>query len=238
MIVEQRLMKRIAILLSGRHGRGSNMQAIAEACADGRIAGEIALVIGNYADAPALARARDLGISTITVPSPRKSDAPDSEAAYGAALRRVIGEAKPDLICLAGYIRKVPSEIVRDYPGRIMNIHNALLPAFGGRGMFGLHVHQAALDYGVKVSGCTVHFVDEGYDTGPIILQSVVAVEDDDTAETLAARVLVAEHQAFPRAISLFCEGRLRIVGRRVQTLAASSGDSASSPEQRVSRTS
>ena len=98
-----------------------------------------------------------------------------------------------------------------------MNTHPALLPAFGGQGMYGAHVHQAALDYGVKVSGCTVHFVDETYDTGPIILQSVVPVQDDDTAETLAARVLAAEHEAYPRAVALFADGRLRLEGRLVR---------------------
>lgn len=236
MVVEQPNMKRIAILLSGRHGGGSNMQAIAAACADERIAGQIARVVGNHAESPALARAREMRIQTIVAPSPRESSAPDAEEAYGAALLRVIDEAKPDLICLAGYIRKVPDSIVAAYPGRIMNIHNALLPAFGGRGMFGLHVHQAALDYGVKVSGCTVHFVDESYDTGPIILQSVVPVEDDDTAETLAARVLVAEHKAFPRAIGLFCDGRLRIEGRRVHISEALPGETASSPKERQRR--
>lgn len=209
-------MIRIAVLLSGRHGRGSNMQAIADACADGRIAGRITLVIGNHAASPALARARDLHLPTAVVPSPSKGQGPEAEAAYGDALRHALDDAQPDLICLAGYIRKVPDVVVSAYTGRVMNIHNALLPSFGGRGMFGLHVHQAVLDYGVKVSGCTVHFVDESYDTGPIILQAVVPVEEDDTAETLAARVLVAEHASFPHAIGLFAAGRLRVAGRRV----------------------
>ncbi len=209
-------MIRIAILLSGRHGRGSNMQAIAAACEDGRIAGQVVSVIGN-SESPALARARDLGLPTAVVPSPPRDSGPDGEADYGQALQRVLGADAPDLICLAGYIRKVPSAVVSAYAGRIMNIHNALLPSFGGRGMYGLHVHRAALEYGVKVSGCTVHFVDEGYDTGPIILQSVVPVEGGDTAETLAARVLVAEHEAFPRAVALFAAGRLQVEGRRVR---------------------
>jgi phosphoribosylglycinamide formyltransferase-1 len=208
-------MIRIAILLSGRHGRGSNMQAIAEACADGRIHGRVAAVVGNYEESPALARARDLQVAASVVPSPAAAG-PAAEEAYGAALLKTLDAFQPDLVCLAGYIRKVPACVVSAYAGRMMNIHNALLPAFGGRGMFGRHVHQAVLDYGVKVSGCTVHFVDESYDTGPIILQSVVPVLDDDDAETLSARVLVAEHEAYPQAVSLFAAGRLIIKGRRV----------------------
>ncbi len=214
-------MIRIAILLSGRHGRGSNMSAIADACAAGQIAGQVAQVVGNFAESPALARARELGLPTCVVASPARGAEASAEAAYGASLLRALEKEQPDLICLAGYIRKVPSEVVNAYAGRMMNMHNALLPAFGGQGMFGLRVHQAVLDYGVKVSGCTVHFVDGGYDTGPIILQSVVPVQDTDTAETLAARVLEAEHETFPRAVALFAEGRLRVQGRRVFITAA-----------------
>ncbi len=212
-------MIQIAVLLSGAHGRGSNMESLARACRDGQIDGEICLVAGNFAASPALARARDLGLPTRVVPSPAK-DAPESqEDDYGARLLSVLRAAHPDLVCLAGYIRRVPSPVVAAYAGRMMNMHNALLPSFGGRGMYGLHVHQAALDMGVKLSGCTVHFVDEQYDTGPIILQKAVPVEDDDTAQTLAARVLTAEHEAFPEAVALFAQGRLRVEGRRVRVL-------------------
>jgi phosphoribosylglycinamide formyltransferase-1 len=214
---------RIAILLSGRHGRGSNMQAIARACAEGRIAGRVALVVGSHADSPALARAEEMGLTVRVLPSPARSASLDEETAYARALRALLDDAAPGLVCLAGYLRRLPPDTVRSYAGRIMNTHPALLPAFGGRGMYGAHVHQAALDYGVKVSGCTVHFVDEAYDTGPIILQSVVPVQDDDTAETLAARVLVAEHEAYPRAAALFADGRLRMEGRRVRIAEASS---------------
>lgn len=202
---------RIAILLSGRHGRGSNMQAIAAACASGRIDGAAALVIGNHADSPALTRAEEMSLPALSISSRQPEDA------YSEALREALHEARIDLLCLAGYMRKVPEAVVAAYPGRIMNIHAALLPAFGGQGMYGIRIHQAVLDYGAKVSGCTVHFVDENYDTGPIILQSVVPVEEDDTAETLAARVLVAEHDAYPRAVALFAEGRLLLDGRRVR---------------------
>ena len=212
-----RVSLRIAILLSGRHGRGSNLQVIASACADGRIAGGVVLVVGNHADSPALARAHEMGLPVHVLPSPARDATPEVEAAYATRLRTLLDDAAADLICLAGYLRRLPPDIVHAYGGRIMNTHPALLPAFGGRGMYGAHVHQAALDYGVKVSGCTVHFVDESYDTGPIILQSTVPVREDDTAEALAARVLVAEHEAYPRAVALFAQGRLRLEGRRVR---------------------
>lgn len=204
---------RIAILLSGRHGRGSNMQAIAQACSDGRIDGEVVAVIGNYADSPALARAQELGLTASVVSSRQDEDA------YADALLSALRGADADLVCLAGYMRKVPDAVLDAYAGRMMNIHAALLPAFGGKGMYGRHIHQAVLDYGAKVSGCTVHLVDAGYDTGPIILQTPVWVEEDDTAETLAARVLEAEHRAYPQAVLLFAEGRLRLEGRRVAIL-------------------
>lgn len=187
------------------------MQAIAQACEDGRIDGKVVGVIGNFADSPALAHAREIGLAASVVPS-RKD-----EAAYGADLMAYLREVQPDLICLAGFMRKVPDAVLAAYAGRIMNIHAALLPAFGGKGMYGHHIHQAVLDYGAKVSGCTVHFVDAEYDTGPIILQSVVPVQDDDTPGTLAARVLVAEHQTYPQAVALFAQGRLRLDGRRVR---------------------
>ena len=114
-------------------------------------------------------------------------------------------------------MRKVPAAVVSAYRGRLMNIHAALLPAFGGQGMYGARIHEAVLEYGAKISGCTVHFVDEQYDTGPIICQSAVPVEEGDTPETLAARVLIAEHEAYPHAVALFAAGRLSVAGRRVQ---------------------
>ena len=187
------------------------MEAIARACADGRINGQIVRVIGNYADSPALARARELDLDARFISSRQDEDA------YSDDLWAALREADTDLICLAGYMRKVPDAIVHAYQGRMMNVHAALLPAFGGRGMYGLHAHQAVLDYGAKVSGCTVHFVDEHYDTGPIILQTPVPVEEDDTPETLAARILAAEHATYPRAVALFAQGRLTLEGRRVR---------------------
>ena len=202
---------RIAVLLSGRHGRGSNMSAIAAACTSGQISGTVAAVIGNYADSPALARARELGLTASSITSRQ------DEAAYADALLAALQAAQIDLVCLAGYMRKVPDTVITAYPGRILNIHAALLPSFGGQGMYGHHIHEAVLAYGAKVSGCTVHFVDEHYDTGPVVVQSVVPIEEGDTPETLAARVLTAEHIAYPRAVALFAEGRLKIEGRRVR---------------------
>ena len=202
---------RIAILISGRHGRGSNMAAIAGACQSGQVDGGVALVIGNSRSSPALARAAEMGIATRTI----ASDQPEN--AYSQALLTALTDARIDLVCLAGYMRKVPDAVVAAYSGRLMNIHAALLPAFGGQGMYGSHIHGAVLEYGAKISGCTVHFVDEHYDTGPIICQSVVAVEETDTPETLAARVLVAEHETYPRAVALYAAKRLTVSGRRVR---------------------
>ena len=189
------------------------MSAIAQACADGRIGGEVVAVIGNYADSPALARARALGLEARFISSRQ------DENAYAGALLSALRAADAGLVCLAGYMRKVPDAVLTAHVGRMMNIHAALLPAFGGQGMYGHHIHQAVLDYGAKVSGCTVHFVDTGYDTGPVILQIPVPVEEADTVETLAARVLAAEHQAYPQAVALFAQGRLRLEGRRVAVL-------------------
>ncbi|HEU4751482.1 MAG TPA: phosphoribosylglycinamide formyltransferase, partial [Armatimonadota bacterium] len=135
------------------------------------------------------------------------------------ALTRAFEGAGVDLICLAGYMRLLGPAVLARYAGRIMNIHPGLLPAFGGQGFYGRRVHEAVLESGTKLSGATVHFVDEEYDHGPIILQRAVPVLDDDTVETLAARVLEEEHRAYPEAVRLFAEGRLRIEGRRVRTL-------------------
>jgi phosphoribosylglycinamide formyltransferase (EC 2.1.2.2) len=206
-------MNRIAILVSGP-SRGSNMQAIIEACRDGRIPDSaVVAVIGTRDDAPALQKARARGVATAVV-NPREFPEPDM---YADALLWVLQKAQPDLICLAGYMRLLPAQVVQAYPMRIMNIHPSLLPLFGGKGMYGLRVHQAAIDSGMKIAGCTVHFVDEGYDTGPIILQRCVPILDDDTPETLAARVLPVEHETYIEAIRLFVQGRLRVEGRRVR---------------------
>lgn len=204
---------RIAALVSA-HSRGSNLQAIIDACKSGLVHGEVELVIGTRVDSPALERAADNGADTPVI-SPRKFAGDDN--AYGEALNKALKSHDIGLICLAGYMRILPLPVVRAYAGRIMNIHPGLLPLFGGKGMFGENVHQAVLDSGMKVSGCTVHFVDENYDTGPIIVQTAVPVLEDDTASTLAARVLIEEHKNYPAAIRLFSEGRLSIEGKRVR---------------------
>lgn len=204
---------RIAILVSG-HGRGSNMAAIIDACQRGEIDGQVVLVIGTRDEAPALQRATEKGVSTEVV-SPSKL----GEEEYARRLLQTLGDAQVDLVCLAGFMRLLPPPVVHAYAGRVMNIHPALLPLFGGKGMYGEHVHRAVLESGMKVSGCTVHFVDESYDAGPIILQRCVPVEEEDTWETLAARVLAQEHQAYVQAVKLFAQGRLRVEGRRVRIL-------------------
>ena len=204
----------LAAVVSGQ-GRGTNVQSLLDACASGEIPARMAVVIGTRSDAPALERARALNVATSVV-SPRKYES--DEAGYGRALLGILSKHEVGLICLAGYMRRLPSAVVSAYAGRILNVHPALLPLFGGRGMYGEHVHQAVLDSGMKVSGCTVHFVDEQYDTGPIILQTAVPVEDDDTPHSLAARILPHEHQAYRQAVRLFAQGRLRVEGRRVFT--------------------
>jgi formyltetrahydrofolate-dependent phosphoribosylglycinamide formyltransferase len=203
---------RIAALVSGA-SRGSNLQALLDACASGEIAGQMVLVVGTRAESPALERARSVGAAAAVV-SPRKYEG--DESAYGEALLRQLRRHRVELICLTGYMLKLPSAVVAAYPERVMNIHPALLPLFGGRGMYGEHVHRAALASGMKVSGCTVHFVDEHYDTGPIIVQMAVPIAEDDTPQSLAARILPEEHRAYVRAVRLYAAGRLRVHDHRV----------------------
>jgi phosphoribosylglycinamide formyltransferase-1 len=196
-------MKNIGILLSGR---GSNFEAIARNVAAGRIPARIVLVISNREQAPGLERARQMGLKTLFIPSKGKE-----REAYDQEVVAALKEAEVDLVCLAGFMRILSPVLVRAFPGRILNIHPALLPAFPG-----LDAQKQALDYGVKFSGCTVHIVDEGMDTGPIVLQAVVPVLDDDTVETLSARILKEEHRIYSEAISLMLEDKVRIEGRRV----------------------
>lgn len=198
------------VILVGSHGRGSNMQAIIEACVSGYIPGEVVGVISTAESSPALTWAAGQGIPTLV------AHASGSES-FDAALLSLIQSLNADLVVLAGFMKLIGAHVVRAYSGRMMNIHPALIPSFCGKGMFGERVHQAVLDAGVRFSGCTVHFVDEHYDTGPIILQAVVPVEQDDTAETLAGRVLEQEHRIYPEAVKLFAEGRLVIEDRRVR---------------------
>lgn len=196
-------MKRIAVLASGR---GSNFEAIARNVRDGKLAAEIAALVVNNPEARALEIARHYGVHAISLPS----KGIDSDN-YAAMVRDALEPLRVDLICLAGFMRRVGAPLLEAYPMRILNIHPSLLPAFPG-----LNVQQQAIDYGVKISGCTVHFVDAGLDTGPIIAQAAVPVLDDDTAETLAARILVEEHRIYTEAIALVLSGQWRLEGRRV----------------------
>lgn len=196
-------MRRLAILVSGR---GSNFEAIARNIAAGKLDAEIAIVISNNPEAKALETAAALGIKALCVPS----KGVDSDT-YAARVRDVLAPMGIDLIVLAGFMRRVGKPLLEAYPQRILNIHPALLPAFPG-----LHVQQQALDYGVKFSGCTVHFVDSGMDSGPIVAQAAVPVLDDDTADSLAARILAEEHRIYTEAIALVLSGKYRIEGRRV----------------------
>ena len=188
-------------------GRGSNLQAILDACDAGIIPARVRLVVSDVATAEALQRARRHGVEARHV----DPQAYPTRQAFDQAVMAILRAAAVDLVCLAGFMRLLGAEFVAAYRHRIMNIHPALLPAFPG-----LHVQPKALEYGVKVSGCTVHFVDEGTDTGPIIMPAAVPVFDDDTEDTLSARILRYEHQIYPEAIRLFAEGRLEVRGRRV----------------------
>lgn len=203
-------------MVSG-HGRGSNLQTIVDACRDGRVNGRVAVVIGVKDEVPAMDRARSAGVPTIEA----KPKDYETDEAYGVRLLEILGEYSVDLICLAGYMRILPPAVVSAFRWRIMNTHAALIPSFCGKGMYGEHVHKAVIEYGAKISGCTIHLVDEQYDTGPIIIQKAVPVEEFDTPETLAARILPNEHAAYVEAIQLFAQGRLQVEGRRVHILPA-----------------
>jgi phosphoribosylglycinamide formyltransferase 1 len=203
---------RIGVLASGA---GTNLQALIDACRSGDVPGEIAVVASNVPAAFALERARHDDIPALVLDH---RDFP-AKAAFEAALRETLESYHVGLVCLAGFVRILSPAFVRAFAGRIMNIHPALLPAFGGKGMYGERVHRAVLASGVRVSGCTVHFVTEVPDGGPIILQAAVPVRDDDTPETLAARVRREEHHLYPLVVRLFAEGRLRIAGNRVRIL-------------------
>jgi len=200
---------RIGILVSGR---GSNMEAIIRNAKEGKIDAEVVIVLSDNPNAPALEKARALGVEALYVyPGEKKTYmTPDREEEYV----RILKEKKVDLVCLAGFMRVLKKTFLSNFPYRIMNIHPSLLPAFPG-----LNAQKQAWEYGVKISGCTVHFVDEGIDTGPIILQRAVPVLEDDTPERLAERILKEEHKIYSEAIQLFAEGRLKIEGRRVRIL-------------------
>ena len=199
---------RVAVLASGR---GSNLQAIIDAIEAGQVQAQIVAVISNKKDAVALERARKHGLKDLFVDSKPFAGRPDSREAYDRSLLDILQQHDIELVLLAGYMKIVTAVLVNAYVNRMMNIHPSLLPSFPG-----LDVQKKAIDWGCKLAGCTVHFVTEGVDEGPIIVQAAVPILDDDTPETLAARILVQEHKIYPRAVQLFAEGRLRVDGRRV----------------------
>ena len=205
-------MIRLGVLASGG---GTNLQAILDACAARRISAEVAVVVSNVPGAGALERARQAGVATEVIPSKGVTD----REAYDLRLVETLRAHRVDLVCLAGYMRLVtpaflrafgPTPETRGCP-RVVNVHPGLLPSFPG-----LHAQRQCVEYGARFAGCTVHFVDEGTDTGPVIVQAVVPVEPDDTEETLARRILAQEHRIYPQAIQWFAEGRLSVQGRKV----------------------
>jgi len=202
---------RIGVLISGG---GTNLQALIDGIESGYIPGEIAVVISNRSTAYGLERARMHGIPAKCI---LKKDY-NNDQAFNAAILETLKEHNVELVVLAGYLSILSPDVVKAYPNRIINIHPSLIPAFCGKGYYGQKVHRAVLEYGVKVTGATVHFVDEGTDTGPIILQQPVMVKDDDDINSLAQRVLEVEHQLLCRAVKLFIEGRITVRGRKVST--------------------
>ncbi len=199
-------MKNIAILLSGR---GSNFLALSDAIEAGQIPARIVLVVSNKPDAPGLIHARERNYEAVCIPS-----AGIEREAYDRQVVEELSARQVDVVCLAGFMRLLSSWFVQQYPRQILNIHPSLLPAFPG-----LHSQKQALEWGAKVSGCTVHFVDEKLDHGPIIVQRSVPVLDEDTEETLSARILEQEHQIYPEALKLVCEERVRFQERQVLIL-------------------
>ncbi len=199
---------RIAVLASGG---GRSIENLVERARDGRLRADVVLVIANTPRAIALDRARRLGIESAVI---RPRDFPD-DVSFGYAIAERIAESEVDLVVLAGYLVRLP--IVPALAGRVINIHPALLPMFGGKGFFGHYVHEAVVRSGAKVTGCTVHFVDDEYDHGPIVLQRTVPVRFEDDSKTVAGRVFEAEKEALPEAINLIAAGRVEVVGSRVR---------------------
>jgi phosphoribosylglycinamide formyltransferase-1 len=196
----------LGILVSGR---GSNLQAVIDAIARGELPAQIVLVVSNHSGVLAIGRAEENGIPVAVI---ERQQYP-SRQSHHSAIAQALRAASVELVVLAGFDRVLEKGLISQFSGRIINVHPSLLPAFGG----GLHAQAEAIAHGVKVSGCTVHFVTDDVDAGPIIVQSAVPVRDDDTAETLSARILVQEHLALPEAIKLIAEGRLSTDGRRVR---------------------
>jgi len=203
---------KIAVFSSGE---GTNLQALLDACASGRVPAKVVLVASSRSKARSLERAKKAGIPTAKVPRTRFMDDLERDAFLASECRK----AGADMICLAGWMLKLEEPLLAVYAGKILNMHPALLPSFGGKGLYGMKVHEAVLEAGAKVSGCTVHLVDEHYDNGPIVLQSTVPVFPGDTPKTLAERVLVQEHRLYAEAVKLFAENRVQVEGRKVTIL-------------------
>lgn len=209
MVNDPRRQLRLGVLASGR---GSNLQAIIDAIEGGSLSACVAVVVSNKRDAQALERARRHGAPDVFVDPKPFAGRPDAREAYDHALLAVLHKHDVELVLLAGYMKIVTPVLINAFTDRMMNIHPSLLPSFPG-----LDVQQKALDWGVKVAGCSVHFVTEKVDEGPIIIQAAVPVLDGDTSETLSTRILAQEHRIYPKAVQLFAEGRLTVDGRRVR---------------------
>ena len=205
-------MKNIAVLASGG---GTNFQAVLVAVARGEIAGRVCCLIYNRKAAYAAERAAAAGVPAVYL---NQLQFPSDEA-FRQAIHETLLEYRAEVVVLAGWLKKLSAATTERFANKIVNTHPGLIPAFCGQGMYGHHVHQAVLDYGAKVSGCTIHLVEEHYDTGPIIFQQAVPVEPDDTADTLAARILPHEHRLLVEAIRLLCADRLQVTGRQVRIL-------------------
>lgn len=218
---------KLGVLVSGG---GTNLQAIIDNIERGRLPAQIQVVISSRAGAYALKRAEMHGIPSYTV---LRKDFPNLES-YEAEMLRILDDCGVELVVLAGFMTVLSPHFINRYRNRIINIHPALLPSFCGKGFYGHRVHEAVIAYGVRVSGATVHFVDEGTDTGPIILQEAVPVLQHDTPETLAARVLEVEHRLLPEAIRLFAQGKLRIEGRKVYISEEDGCDAKTSVDKRL----
>ena len=203
---------KIGVLISGG---GTNLQSLIDHIKNGYINGKVVVVISNKKDAFGLKRAEKENIEGIWVD--RKFY--DSNEEYNKRIIEELKERDVDLVVLAGYLKVLSEEFIREYKNRIINIHPSLIPSFCGKGYYGSRVHEEVLKYGVKYTGVTVHFVDEGTDTGPIILQRVVEVKDDDTVDSLKERVLKVEHKALPEAVRLYCDGKIKLDGRKVTIL-------------------
>lgn len=201
---------KIGVLVSGE-SRGTNFQAILDAITRGELSARVALLVSTNEGHGAVARARDANIKTLILPAKGLS-----REEWDGRVADALYEEGVSIVALAGYLRYVSSTLLEAFPGRVLNVHPSLLPAFGGQGMFGLRVHRAVLEHGCKVSGCTVHLLDERYDTGPIMEQACVGVSEDETPESLSLKVQKEEHRIYPKCLQAMVENRIVVEGRRV----------------------